>query len=70
MKSPWTSRNPFLSMYLSGANAVAGAARGRIAAEFKRQARTMMTASARQMIDLWSGMLIGTPPKRRKKKPR
>lgn len=70
MKSPWTVKNPLLSMYLSGANAVAGAARGRITAEFKRQARMMMTVGARQMMDLWSGMLIGTPPKRRKRKPR
>ena len=70
MKSPWTSKNPFLSMYFSGANAVVGAARGRIAAEFRRQAKTMMTAGARQMIGFWSEIPVGTVPRRRKRKPR
>lgn len=70
MKSPWTRKNPLLSMYLSGANAVAGAARGRAAAEMRRQAKAMMTEGIRQTMGFWSDVLIGPPPRRRRRKPR
>jgi len=33
MMNPWLKKNPFLSMWLSGANTVASSARGRIASE-------------------------------------
>lgn len=39
MKNPWLKKNPMLSMWLSGANAVAGAARSRVTAEGKRRPR-------------------------------
>lgn len=70
MKSPWTRKNPFLSMYLSGANAVAGAARSRATAEVRRQASTMMARSLKQMAGWWSGTLSAPAPKRRKRKSR
>lgn len=70
MKSPWTKKNPWLSMYLSGANAVAGAARSRASSEFRRQANTMMTAGVKQMIGLWSTVLSGQPAKRKSRKKR
>jgi hypothetical protein len=57
MKNPWTKKNPFLSMWLSGANAMLGSARGRAAAEAKRQVTTF-----------WSAAL--TPPKPPKPKKR
>lgn len=71
MKNPWIKKNPYMSMWLSGANAVAGSARSRAAAEGKRQAATMMTTSAKQIVDFWSGVLL-TPssPKKRKRKRR
>ncbi|MDB5762489.1 MAG: hypothetical protein JWQ21_1484 [Herminiimonas sp.] len=69
MKNPWTKKNPLLSMWLSGANAVAGAARSRATAEGKRQAATMMKQANRQMFSFWSGALTPVaPPKSRKKK--
>jgi len=69
MKNPWVKKNPFLSMWLSGANAVAGKVRGRATMEARRQAATLMTKSVKQTADIWSGML-GVPPavKRRKKR--
>jgi len=69
MKNPWGKKNPFLSMWLSGANAVAGAARSRATAEAKRQASSAMTRGAKQMVDAWTGALTGksAPRKRRKK---
>jgi hypothetical protein len=69
MKNPWGKKNPFMSMWLSGANAVAGAARGRATAEVKRQASTAVSKSARQMTDAWTSALTGKPaPKRRRRK--
>ncbi|MFM0323157.1 hypothetical protein [Caballeronia glebae] len=55
MKNPWVKKNPFLSMWLSGANAVIGATRGCATAQAKRQAST-----------LWSAAL--TPPRKPKKR--
>lgn len=70
MKSPWTKRNPWLSMYLSGANAIAGSVRGRAAAAVKRQAATAMTTGMKQLTDAWTDILFPTPPKKRKGKRR
>lgn len=70
MKSPWTRKNPLLSMYLSGANAVAGAVRSRGTAELRRQAATLMNQGARQIAGLWGDLLAGPPAKKRRRKPR
>jgi hypothetical protein len=68
MKNPWGKKNPFLSMWLSGANAMAGAARGRASAEAKRQAATAMTRGTKAMTQLWTDAL-SPPPARKKRKP-
>lgn len=68
MKNPWTKKNPLLSMWLSGANAVAGSARSRALAEGKRQAATAMTKATKQMMNFWSGGWAAAPPKKRKKR--
>jgi hypothetical protein len=67
MRNPWLKKNPFMSMWLSGANAVLGAARSRATAEGKRQATTMMSHGAKQMARLWSGALTAPPPRKKKK---
>ncbi|OLL27574.1 hypothetical protein BTH42_32655 [Burkholderia sp. SRS-W-2-2016] len=56
MKNPWVKKNPFLSMWLSGANAVAGSARGRATAAAKRAAASY-----------WSVALSPPKPKKRKR---
>lgn len=67
MANPWTKKNPLLSMWLGGANAVAGKARGAGTAEAKRQ----QTGLAKQAARLWSGAwLAGTKPEAKKAKPR
>ena len=67
MANPWTKKNPLLSMWLSGANAVAGKARGAAAAEAKRQ----RTGLAKQAVSFWSGAwLAGTKPEAEKTKPK
>jgi hypothetical protein len=67
VKNPWTKKNPFMSMWLSGANAIAGAARGRATAEARRQAKTLMTAGTKQMVDFWTGASMTSRPRRKKK---
>ncbi|HJV85440.1 MAG TPA: hypothetical protein VJ698_08165 [Noviherbaspirillum sp.] len=70
MKNPWTSKNPWMSMWLSGANAIAGSARNRAAAESKRQAAIAMKKNMQQIADFWSGAWLAPPPKRRKRRSR
>jgi hypothetical protein len=55
MRNPWTKKNPLLSMWLSGANAVAGSARSRMLAASRRHAVTMMTQGTKQVLDFWTG---------------
>ena len=67
MADPWTKKNPLLSLWLSGANAFAGRARGAGAAEARRQ----RTSSAKRVARLWSGAWLADPgpkpkPKRRR----
>ena len=60
MSNPWLKKNPLMSMWLSGANAVAGTVRGRATGQAKRQAGAagVQTAHAAQEIfRLWAGAL-------------
>ncbi len=66
MKNPWTKKNPLLSMWLSGASAVAGSARSRATAEAKRQASTMMTNGVKEVTNFWTAAL--KPASSRKKR--
>ena len=56
MANPMTKKNPLLSMWLSAANAWAGAARGLMAAEARR-AQKKAVAKA-----------VGQPPARKKRR--
>lgn len=47
MANPWTKKNPLMSMWLSAANAWAGAARGAVAAEAKRRQKAAVKAATR-----------------------
>lgn len=75
MKSnPWTKKNPFMSMWLSGANSVAGAARAQATAAVKREVTKATKSAASQasapFADFWSAAL-GVPaatPKKRKRR--
>jgi hypothetical protein len=68
MRNPWIKKNPFLSMWLSGANAVVSSMRARATAESKRQAQAIVRESAKQVVNFWSGFL--TPSSRKTKKRR
>lgn len=68
MKNPWLKKNPWMSMWLSATNAVAGSARSRIVAESRRQGATLMTRGMKQATDFWSEALLAKPPAKRRKK--
>lgn len=70
MKNPWLKKNPFMSIWLSGANKVAGAARGKAAAAIKREAATPRRTRGRLLRSkCWTS---GAPRSagRRSRKPR
>ena len=56
-RNPWTKHNPFMSMWLSAANSVAGSARSRLTAPSKRQVAAMMTRGTAQAADFWMKVL-------------
>lgn len=64
MKNPWAKKNPLLSMWLSGANAVAGSARGRAIAEGRRQ----MNRGAKQAAGFWRALLTPAPAAKKRSK--
>lgn len=68
MKNPWTKKNPMMSMWLSGAHAVLGSARGRATAEGKRQAGTALAQATRQMMGFWTGTTTAPAPRKRSKR--
>lgn len=66
MRNPWTTKNPFMSMWLSTANRVAGSARGQAAAAVKRETKAVQADAAKQMIDFWTGKAAAPARKARK----
>lgn len=65
MASPWLKKNPFLSMWLSGAHALTGKAKAAGAAEAGRQ-RTKATKQATKFwTDAW---LDALDPNRRRRR--
>ena len=57
MKNPWTSKNPFMSLWLSGANKVANAARGQATAAVKRETQTAVQQGTRNWFGFWTGAM-------------
>ena len=67
MANPWRKKNLLLSLWLSGANALAGKARSAGAAHAKRQQASL----AKQAASFWSGAwLADTEPKPKPKSKR
>lgn len=61
MANPWTKKNPFLSLWLSGANRVAGQARSQAKAEATKQRSALTRQAARFWTSPW---LAPVKPKR------
>jgi hypothetical protein len=68
MSNPWLKKNPWLSMWLSGANAAAGFARGHATAQAQRQTKQLMAASQKQAVDFWSEVFSPKPAKKKKRR--
>ena len=68
MANPWFKKNPFMSMWLSGANAVANTARVRIAAEAKRQSTAAVTKATSDLFAARPGSSRPATSNKRKKK--
>ena len=62
MKNPWTMKNPWMSLWLSGANTMMNAARGQAGAQAKRQQAMLMAQSSKQITDYWASLLSPTLP--------
>jgi hypothetical protein len=69
MRNPWARKNPWLSLWLSAANGVAGAARGHANAALQRQIAQAQAEMVRQMTEAWS-LKPAAPARRAKKKRR
>ena len=65
MSNPWLKKNPLMSMWMSGANAVMGAARSRATAEGKRQAATLSHGTS-ELARFWTNALVPSSRKRKK----
>jgi len=67
MKNPWLTKNPFMSMWLSGANKVAGTARGLATAAVKREAarasKDVAVEGTKQVLDFWGAAAGAVAPK-------
>lgn len=68
MSNPWLKKNPFLSIWLSGANAVAGAAQGRARNTARRGATTATRQAAEAVVNAWLTPFAAPKPRRRKRR--
>ena len=65
MPNPWLKKNPFLSIWLSTANRLAGSYRAQAVAQAKRATNAAVTEAANESIRAWVTAL--TPQPARKK---
>ena len=76
MKNPWLKKNPFMSMWLTGANKVMGSARGQATAAVKREATkagaAVIAAAAKQVAEFSTHTPGKKPPSgaRKRRTPR
>jgi hypothetical protein len=66
MSNPWLKKNPWLSLWLSGANRVANTARGHVTSEARRQTASATNRAIDDVFDFWTAAL--TPAKRPRKR--
>ena len=62
-RNPWLANNPFMSMWMSGANTLFGAARGHA----HRQATRLATDSVTRAVDAWARTMTLSPAPARKR---
>ena len=70
MSNPWLKKNPYMSMWLSGANRIAGSMMGHATAQAKRQTNAAMTNMASEGMKMWVEALSPIASKKRRKRRR
>lgn len=65
MSNPWLKKNPFMSMWLSGANRMAGTLRGHATAQAKRQINTALTQATKEILGAAAPKSTRAKPKKR-----
>lgn len=68
MSNPWLKKNPFMSIWLSGANSVVSSSRGRATAEAKRQSTAVANKVASDMFSIWTDAMTGGAASSRKRR--
>lgn len=68
MSNPWLKKNPFMSVWLSTANRMAGSLRGQATAQIKRQLNVAVTEAIRENLKLGSDAVkpAAAPARRRR----
>ena len=68
MKNPWLTKNPFLSIWMSAANQMAGSARGHALNYARQQQSAMMNDATRAVLAFWSGAASRPTAAKRKRR--
>ena len=67
MRNPWLKRNPFMSMWLSGANRIAGTMRGQATAQARHQITAAVTKATNDNLKAMFGGTTSVSPKAKPK---
>jgi hypothetical protein len=70
MSNPFTKKNPFMSMWLSGANRIAGTGRGLWQAAARKQQAAMIREAGKNATSFWTGALKTPSSNKRRKSPK
>jgi stage V sporulation protein SpoVS len=68
MSNPWLKKSPFMSVWLSTANSMAGAIRGQATAQAKKQMKAVATEATNENIKLWSAAVAGPAANKTRKR--
>jgi hypothetical protein len=66
MSNPWLKKNPFMSMWLSGANRMLGTMRALATAQAKRQTSAAVTKATKAFSNMKAPTSPKAKPKRRR----
>lgn len=67
MSNPFTKKNPWMSLWLSGANRAAGKSRGVVQATVRRRQAAAATEATKAVSAFWSGFFSSASSKKRPK---
>jgi len=67
MSNPWLRSNPFMGMWLGGANSTANSAHRRIAADARHQSTVAVTKATSDKVTIWIETIAGSPAPRRRR---